>query len=176
MKDTPLALSTPVARLLSSHAGTRQRRGAGGENLRRGREAAPRTGSPGWHARSQQEPPLGETGQEAGKETRPETQSSVFSMNKTWLSSQTEGEVIRTSLSNMCLLSVSSGLQGFVLQMGICIAGAAALWLVLLRLTSCFSLCQEPGFSSVHDSAVNTWSEDELEQQGSFPGARSRAG
>lgn len=98
-------------------------------------------------------------------------------MNKTWLSSQTEGEVIRTSLSHMCLLSVSSGFQGLILQMGICIAGAAALWLALLRLTSCFSPCQEPDrFSSVHDSAVNPRPEDQLEHQGSSPGARFCAG
>lgn len=37
---------------------------------------------------------------------------------------------------------------------------------------TCFTLCQEPGISSLRDSAVNTCSEDELEQQGSFLGGQ----
>lgn len=96
-------------------------------------------------------------------------------MNKTWQSSQTEGEVIRIIII-ISLVSVSSGLQGLISQMVICIAGAAASQFTLLRLMSCFSLCQQPGFASVHDSAVNTCPGGELEQQGSLLGARSNAG
>lgn len=97
-------------------------------------------------------------------------------MNKTWQSSQTEGEVIRIIILIICLVFVSFRLQGFILEMVICIAGAAASQLTLLIFMSCFSLCQQPGFASVHDSAVNTCPEGELEQQGSFLVARSNAG
>lgn len=77
-----------------------------------------------------------------------------------------EGEVIRIIIIIIiCLVSASSGLQGFILQMVICIAGAAASQLTLLRLMFCFSLCQQPGFASVHDSAVNSCPKGELEHK-----------